>query len=224
MDQVYVHFTKKSSNSKTGPIPTTTSSRNTCPKSCPLRDGGGCYAQAGYYTRLHWDKVSAGTRGGPLPKLYENLRKLPTGTLWRHNVAGDLPSTADIIDAQSLEMLIAGNEGHRGFTYTHHDVSIAENQRLIRKANANGFTINLSSNNCTHADELYALGIGPVVTIVPENQLENFTTPGGNPVVICPAVTRNNVTCATCKMCAIPDRKTIIGFPAHGAARKKIPL
>ena len=56
-----VHFKKKSGNSKVGPIPVTTSSADTCPKSCAMYDQ--CYAKTGPQS-WHWNKVTAGERGG----------------------------------------------------------------------------------------------------------------------------------------------------------------
>jgi hypothetical protein len=63
-------LTLKSSNDKTGPIPVSTTSRVSCPATCPLAGDGGCYADAGYYTRMHWDAVTAGTRGLPVARFY----------------------------------------------------------------------------------------------------------------------------------------------------------
>lgn len=36
----------------------------------------------------------------------------------------------------------------------------------------------------------------------------------------CPATYRDDVTCATCGLCASTTRKVIVGFPAHGAAKR----
>ena len=41
-------------------------------------------------------------------------------------------------------------------------------------------------------------------------------TPAGHTVIACPAETRENVTCASCRLCADPNRKVVIGFRAHG--------
>jgi hypothetical protein len=42
-------------------------------------------------------------------------------------------------------------------------------------------------------------------------------------VVICPATyPKEEITCASCKLCAIPTRKSIIGFPAHGTGKKAL--
>lgn len=223
MVNVNVQFVAKSSNAKTGPIPVTTSARTTCPPTCPLINNG-CYASAGYYTRLNWDKVTDGARGGTWSDLCDRVAALPAGQVWRHNVAGDLPHANGRIEYALVRRLIEANTGKRGFTYTHHDMTITKNRAVISSANKNGFVINLSGNNPDDADRLHALDVAPVVTIVPENQLSNFTTKAGNRVVICPAVVRDGVNCASCKMCALPSRKTIIGFPAHGAQKSKINL
>src|SRR5210317_506723 len=222
MTSVNVQFVAKSSNAKTGPIPVTTSDRNTCPDSCPLK-GAGCYASSGYYTRLNWDKVTSGERGGDWSQLCEKVSELKPGQVWRHNVAGDMPADKQgFIDAEKLEELIQANTGKRGFTYTHHDTRLAFNLSQIKYANQSGFTINLSADNPQLADKLSDLNVGPVVSIVPHDQLTNTKTPQGRDIVICPAVTKDNVSCATCKLCAVPDRKVIIGFPAHGIHKSKI--
>jgi hypothetical protein len=85
-----------------------------------------------------------------------------------------------------------------------------------------GFTINISTDSPRDADRAYAMAIGPVVLVVPSTQNTNFVTPGGNTVVICPATQDDDMTCAKCKLCAVPGRTTIIGFPAHGTGTKKV--
>jgi hypothetical protein len=96
-----------------------------------------------------------------------------------------------------------------------------KNAALVKKANANGFTINLSANNLDHADALANLDVGPVVTILPTNARGPITTPQGRRVVVCPAVTNEATSCATCQLCQREDRKTIVGFPAHGVHKRK---
>lgn len=240
-----VQFVRKSSNAKTGPIPTTTTSRESCPKACPLSGERGCYAEAGYYTRLNWDAVDAGKRGAPWAALCEKVRALPAGQLWRHNVAGDLPHNRERIDSRLLSDLIDANTGRRGFTYTHHSMRNAHNRRAVETANALGFAINLSADDPAAADKLAALGIAPVVCILPQDyarkekggafseswgdyllRVKNLTheTPQGRRIIVCPAVIRDNKTCANCGICAEINRAQIVGFPAHGASKARIPV
>jgi len=217
-----VHLTMKSRNAKTGPIPVSTSSAKTCPAACPFNNAnaGGCYADAGPLA-MHWRKVTSGVAGNAYETFCQKVEAMPAGQVWRHNQAGDLAGIGDRLSIKLLRRLVRANTGKRGFTYTHKPLNRADERDAIRDANRNGFTVNLSGNNLTHADELAALGIAPVVTVLPADQTENTTTPGGRRVVVCPATQRDDVTCASCKLCAVANRGVIVGFPAHGASKRK---
>jgi hypothetical protein len=151
----------------------------------------------------------------------DKIAALPEGQLWRHNQAGDLPGNGLEIDGAALGDLVKANQGRRGFTYTHYNPRQGRNAAYIKGCNDFGFTVNLSANTPEHADELAALNLGPVVTVLPIEQKENTLTPGGRKIVVCPATIRDDVSCATCKLCAISNRAAIIGFPAHGTQAKK---
>ena len=225
-----VHLTLKSANAKTGPIPVSTTERNSCPASCGMR--AGCYATSGPLA-LHWSAVSQGKRGTDWGTFVATVGTFAPGTLWRHNQAGDLPQDgAGNIDAPALAALVKANEGRRGFTYTHHDVTRPGNAAAVRGANLGGFTVNLSADCAADADALAALDIAPVCVVLPVDATTNTTTPQGRRIVICPATQRDDVSCATCQLCQRRDRTVIVGFPAHGsgkrhadtAARRAIPL
>lgn len=210
------HFTLKSENAKTGPIPVTTTSADSCPDICPLKSGG-CYAKSGPLA-LHWARNMKLT----LAELLARVEALPQGQLWRHNQAGDLPQDGrGNIDGGALRQIVDANQGKRGFTYTHHLTAFKGNREAIRDANRDGFTINLSANTLQHADKLADLAIAPVVVVLPSTQSTNTTTPNGRKVVICPATQRKDVTCATCKLCSHAKRSVIVGFPAHGTGARK---
>ena len=212
------HFSPKSRNVKTGPIPTTTTSDDTCPPSCPMFDT--CYAKGGPQL-MHWRKVSSGERGGNLTQLCDNVRALPANQIWRHDVSGDLPGIGERINGADLRRLTAANTGKRGFTYTHKHPGTASNAAHIRRANHDGFTVNLSANTLAEADQFADLGIAPVVVTLPIKQTTNTTTPAGRRVVVCPATQRDDVTCESCKLCSVQMRGVIVGFPVHGS-RKRI--
>lgn len=217
-----IHLTMKSRNVKTGPIPVSTSTAATCPAACPFnhQNSGGCYAAAGPLA-LHWRKVTDGAAGGSFAAFLESVRQIPAGQLWRHNQAGDLAGAGDALDTDALDQLTDANAGRRGFTYTHKPLRDASERAAVARANAGGFTVNLSANDTAHADRLADLAIGPVVVVMPRDATENATTPAGRKIVICPATQRDDVSCATCKLCARADRAAIIGFPAHGASAKR---
>lgn len=220
-------FTRVSANVKTGPIPVTMTDKGTCPNICPLKHNG-CYAESGH-VNIHWNRLGKpvkGNEGSIYGKTWETLcesvKGLPKGQLWRHNVAGDLPSKdSETIDSLALSQLVDANKGKQGFTYTHYDPNKGDNKKLIKSANMAGFTINLSANNLDHADALKALDCGPVVTILPLDAPKLQQTPAGNTVVICPAVQSDNVTCASCGICQKVNRNVIIGFPVHGISKRK---
>lgn len=214
----HIAFTRVSRNAKTGPIPVTTTSEETCPEACPLKKNG-CYAEAGPLA-LFWRKVTERKAGIAWQDAMAEISKLPKGTLWRHNQAGDLPGNGNIIDAKAMAELIAANRGKRGFTYTHKPL-FAHNAAQIRLANENGFTVNLSADNLTEADKLAETGLGPIVCVLPADQTRATKTPNGRTVAICPATISDSVNCASCGLCAEIGRKAIIGFPAHGASRRK---
>ncbi len=218
-----IHLTLKSSNVKTGAIPVTTSSRETCPDACPLK-AGGCYAKGGPMA-IHWEAVSNGKRGDSLEILAKQIEAFPAGQLWRHNQAGDLPGIGNEIDSCDLEKLVNANRGKRGFTYTHKPVEgtgeiETKNRHAVKHANENGFTINLSANSLSHADRLTELNIAPVVAIVPHDAPETLETPMGRKAIVCPAQQRDDITCAKCQLCS-RQRNVIIAFRAHGFSKKK---
>lgn len=216
-----VHLTLRSRNEKTGPIPVSTTSNDTCPDACPLK-GHGCYAEDGFHLKQHWNKVSNGSRGVSWPVFCQAIRNLPDEQLWRHNQAGDLPGDNNDIDAAAMEQLIAANMGKRGFTFTHKPMTSSKNRNIVAAANLMGFTINLSANNIAQADALLALKIAPVVVILQQDAPHKQTTPAGNTIIVCPAQTHDNVTCTTCQLCSRATRPTIIGFLAHGNGAKKV--
>ena len=209
-------FVQISGNSKTGPIPVTMTARASCPDSCALK-ASGCYAESGM-VRMHWQRLDE--KGITARQLTANIAALPKGTLWRHNVAGDLTNNGRDIDRETLVAIIDANRGKRGFTYTHAHCT-ASNREAIQQANAHGFTINLSANSPEHADELAALNIGPVVTLVDIDAPTHSTTPEGRPVITCPATRDESINCARCGLCAVSSRRSIVGFPVHGISKKK---
>ena len=212
-------LTQISSNSKTGPIPTSVSNRGTCPDACPLKSNG-CYADS-YYTSIHWNKVTSGERGTDWNGFINQIKQLPKRILWRHNVSGDLVGANDTIDSQALKELVSANKNKNGFTYTHYPMLSDNNVQAVKHANANGFTVNLSANDLNQADSYKALNIGPVVVIVSEDTDKVSYTPKGNKVVVCPAQTNDKTTCSSCTLCQKVDRDYIIGFRVHGTYKKK---
>ena len=212
-----VALTPKSKNEKTGEITVSTSTKEWCPDSCPLKEHG-CYAKHGH-TGIHWRLVTSGDRGVDWNAFCAKVAAMPEKDgIWRHDVAGDLPAENGIIDSGMMRSLIRSNRGKGGFTYTHH-LPTAENAGIIAESNANGFTVNISADNARIADDYVELGIAPVVTLLPTDSAKVTFTPKGRKVVRCPAETSEKVTCQSCRLCQKTDRP-IIGFTPHGSGKK----
>jgi hypothetical protein len=215
-----VSLTAVSSNIKTGPIPTSTTERASCPTTCPFYDKG-CYAKSGPQA-IHWRKVSNAERGVSWDEFTKLIRKIAKGQLWRHNVAGDLPHNDGNIDYLQLRQLIDANKGKKGYTYTHHVLN-DHNVIAVQNSNALGFTINASCESVDEADRVMTEYNIPAVAVVNSDKTDRFyKTTNGRKVITCPATIHENVTCATCGLCQVADRDYILAFPAHGNAKKTV--
>jgi hypothetical protein len=215
-------LTLKSSNDKTGPIAVSTTARPSCAPTCPLAGEGGCYAEAGYYTRMHWDAVTAGTRGLPVADFIAAVARLKPGSRFRHNVAGDLWHEAGVIRGDLLRKLADAAKGLTGWTYTHH-LRTAANVAAIRSAIRRGFTVNLSTEVRSEAAKLAKRGL-PTVCVVEADAPAKFTH-NGVTFRQCPATFEGSPTqCASCgggtPHCARADRDFVITFPVHGGRAK----
>lgn len=221
---MWVSLIQKSGNDKTGDIAVTYTEEDSCPSACKHKDTT-CYARFGK-VGLHWRKVREGMRGDNWTAFCCRVKSFNAGMLWRHNVAGDLPQRRDgRISVRKTRQLSRAARDTRGFTYTHYDVlTDVHNRAAVAEMNDGpGLVVNLSGDSPSHADQLIRLNIGPVTCILPEDAPHRGNvTPDGVPIVVCPAQTTDHVTCKTCKLCAVGTRKTVVGFLAHGAAKKRL--
>jgi len=220
-------LTIKSTNKKTGSIPVSTTTAKTCPTTCPFNNSnaGGCYADSGPLA-IHWRKVTAKERGNSFAHFLVQIENFKSGQMWRHNQAGDLPGNGKKLDKKACDDLSKANKGKKGYTYTHYDPSLYNNSKVIQSMNNAGFTVNLSGNNAAHAIELKKkYKSAPVVSVVSSNHFDNRKNSyKKNSVhfVRCPADYNDKVNCKSCKLCAMPTRKSVICFPAHGTGKKRI--
>jgi hypothetical protein len=216
-----------SDNGKTGPIAVSSTSRHTCPSSCPLAGDQGCYAEAGFHTRLHWDRLSRGESGLPAAAFIKQVLALPAGILFRHCVAGDQwPDAADplrIDQALLLQLARATRHLRAAWSFTHFPMS-PENQAAVRQAAAKGLVVNASTESRSVAAAMVRQGL-PAVCVVPPDAPAVFRHEGVR-FVACPASRRGKggrkIQCISCggrfgiPLCAQADRPFVITFPAHG--------
>jgi hypothetical protein len=182
--------------------------------------GQGCYAES-HWLGKHWEKVTE--KGLSWDAFCAEVAKLPPGQLWRHNQAGDLPGVGEALDADALLSLVLASRGKRGFTYTHKKAP-AVLDTLEGMAHSSGFAVNISCDSLPEADRLRAERPAlPLVVVIPDTEArDTFLTPAGNRVTVCPAQTTDDVACASCKLCSVATRRTIVAFRAHGTYAKKV--
>lgn len=226
-----VAWSPRSHVGKLGGIPSSSTSGHTCPDACSLK-GNGCYAEFGIGGS--WWRALSSQRPGPRGKIgisweafLERVRRLPSGQLWRHNVAGDLPGYGDRIDVPMLVGLVMANllAGARGFTFTHKPVLKSKIVRdAVAGANDFGFVVNVSADSMYEADLVAREGFAPVSVTLPADSDPVTETPAGRTVRVCPAQRFGRATCATCQWCANRDRDFIVGFMAHGQMQRAITL
>ena len=218
----WVHLTNVSGNRKVGPIKVTTSDKESCPSECGIK--AECYAGGGPLA-IHWNKVREGERGDNWDGFVNRVKRFRKNELWRHNQAGDLPPNQDgKLDDDKCEALADAASHTDGWTYTHYDPTDAHNNAVIKGMNqVGGLVVNLSADTMEQADEYHELGIAPVTVILSEDAPNmGNKTPNGLPIVVCPAQTQEDMACNRCKLCQVQDRKSIVGFKAHGSRRKKL--
>lgn len=219
---MHVSLTMVSGNRKVGPIPVSTTEEASCPTECPL-NGTDCYARFGPLG-MHWKKIGPGGRGDKWTLFCNAIKRFRKGQLWRHNQAGDLPKLDGKIDHEKTRQLSEASAHTNGWTYTHYDPTDTENAAIIKETNdRGGMTVNLSADSLVEADQYSALDIGPVCVILPQDApTRGNKTPGGLPIVTCPAQTNEDMSCDRCRLCQVRDRKSVVGFLAHGTAKKRL--
>jgi len=216
----------KSTNPKLGAMPTSIGPRSTCPDACPFKDNG-CYAGQGFMN-IHWTAVDQRKTGAPWTQFLDQVGTIAAGKIWRYATTGDLPGSGNIIDITRLQQLVDVNKGKMGYTYTHYPLTIKSNLKAIRKANSEGFIINISTSNLKEADKVAKDHGLPIASLVPLNTPNVFKTRYGRHGIVCPAQT-SDFSCEQCKLCARASRATckpgtagnpIICFRPHGSRMK----
>lgn len=228
------NFIEDTKSRKVGKIPTSYSPRETCPDTCPLKNGK-CYGE-NFPIRLHWDRYSKDgiDNWSDFINDLKSWRKYYKGNLWRHNIVGDLINDKDNnnkIDVKKLYQLTQANKGGAVICYTHlHTVKNKAGKKRLSRYNLNrikeaikrGFMINLSASDVKEADKLADTGI-PTTAVLPYTKkdydnnkidVKNLKTPKGRKIVVCPEQT-HNIKCLDCKLCSNQKRETIIGFLSH---------
>lgn len=213
-----LQITAKSGNTKTGPMPTTMRPESTCPSTCPFLPSGeigGCYGTgrimamadtlSGYMTE---DQAVAKASKG----------KAKDARWMRDRVVGDIVTADGAIDHAYVRFIarVAKRLDLKPFGYTHAMDRITRAD--VRKINATGYVLNASTETAEGAARAVSLGMP---TTIANDDIPEGTIIAGKRVVTCPAQTRDGVSCATCGLCAKPQRAAIVRFRIHGTAARK---
>ena len=198
----------------------TTTSKNSCPASCGMRDF--CYAASGPLA-MHWAAVSDGRRSKGWREHLDDLSTLPFCSPLRLNQAGDLvASTKGRLSKAFIDGLLSVVKSRRlqAWTYTHHDHTVGDNGKLLRRANREGLRINVSTETEASADQAIKAGLPAVLAVSSEETRKAWRTRDRNLVKVCPAQLQDT-DCSRCMLCHKRGSKVIIAFLAHGSRKNR---
>lgn len=208
----------RANNTKTGAIPaayvgaTVEEAWKSC-QGCSLRDSRKCYAWTGtnrmIFKGQHVERFAEDPGRFSLAAVLARVKGAKAARL---GVLGD-PSRAS---RMSVKVSIAVLRFLRlaVLAYTHFWREAA-NQDLRGDFMA-------SCDTVEEADEALALGWRPATILPWDHVAKTFTTPAGAPGVVCPAQTKDAVTCNSCRMCDprhpvwAAGKVKAIGFINHG--------
>lgn len=211
-----------SKNAKVGNIAATYLPVNqTCPESCALKNNG-CYAQDGnvgiHNNRL--DRLMAAKKLSAYDIVRMEAREITRcgksadGKALRLHVSGDARTNA------SAKLLGIAAESWDGkvYSYTHA-------WREVERASWGRVSILASCENLEQVSQAHARGYAASLVVANHPDDGKAFTIDGIKQIPCPAQTRDDVNCESCKLCMddqkLLDMKACITFAAHGASRKK---
>jgi hypothetical protein len=232
-NQTRYHLVVHSMAHKLVGLSVTRTPSDTCPDTCPLKDGK-CYDQEGN-CGVHRKRHDAGQYKSLTAA--ELLEKAPVMTsVIRLSIGGDLAGKSNKIDRKENVALFKGLARARktALLYTHKPISHggtpqqrAANLRTAREMQevSPRLAINVSCETGEQVDKALAAGL-EAVCIVPDDGQNVRTTPAGNRIVNCPEAQGKADGCARCggirPLCARKNRGYAIGFPVHGHQTKKV--
>ena len=226
------HVTRISGNKKTGPVATTTTSRSTCPDTCPLKREEGaksspCYAEQ-YPMNTHWNRLDRRERGIGFTEYLKALRSLPFGTMVRGQQAGDSPG--DGIDTLYHDKNVAIAKAmttKRKTAWTYCAYLVKKNLETFKACLKLGYAMNKSCYSAEGVDEAMDLGVPATIIVPSTTTAKRLKTPKGRDMIGCPAQLSKDVTCSSCggnkgPLCARIDREFAVMFYAHGGQARKV--
>lgn len=211
-----VAVVRVSENDKTGKIACTYVGQRSCPHRCPLK-GEGCYAESGYVGFITC-KLNKSV-DGPVriaQREAKGIRGLLGDRPLRLHVVGDCATseTARIVSSAAEEYMLKHNQPV--WTYTH--------GRIPREAWGK-VSVLRSCHSLRQAEVAFAAGFAAAIVVKKFKSNKAYYIGRGMTGIPCPAQTKDNVTCDSCRLCAqdkyLIDKKMVILLEVHGVAKKK---
>lgn len=214
-----------SKNSKVGDVSATYVALKSCPTSCPLR-GEGCYAELGkvgmYVRRLDRNAAGQDVDGRDMARAEaREIDSLSGKRALRLHVSGDSRTFVNArIVANAAERYMARG-GQKVWSYTHA-------WRDVAREAWGAVSVLASCESLDDAAQALDEGYAPAVVVDahPADGKASRVNAHGIKLIPCPAQTRDDVTCADCKLCWNDDmlrsRRAAIAFAAHGPKAKQV--
>ena len=204
---------EKTANSKTGSISVMHAAQGTCPNSCPLKDGGGCYAEGGFqaFTTRRLNRATVRRPVDVARREAELIDGLTGKRALRVHVVGDCRTAPAARHVGAAMVRHTEKHGKRAWTYTHawRDVPASAWQ---------GASVLASCENAEQVRQAKARGYTRTCMITAEHRGRMYEADGLH-VVACPNQLRAGTQCIDCNLCAA-DHGLTVAFAAHGAVEK----
>jgi len=228
-----MYLTKQSHNSKISGnykvAATYLPIKQTCPKTCPLRDNG-CYAQLGrpaiHNSRL--EKLSKGKSSlsivrAEAKEILALAKKVPQdgydgGRDLRIHVTGDCRTEQEARILAKAAQVYQEAGGGKVWAYTH-------SWAVIPRKAWGSISVLASVENLETAAKAKEQGYVPAMVVSEFPGRTKFNV-GNKSFIPCPNQTTPNVSCASCRLCLddslLSSRNVGIAFAAHGVRKEKL--
>jgi hypothetical protein len=217
--KTYYQFVANSHNKKTGSMPVTSTSSNSCPLTCGLYKD--CYGKSSY-TRIQWDKLDK--KGIDFNQLINLINSLRKNSPIRFNVVGDLTNNDGIVDATKLIKLAntVKNRDLDMILYTHLELSYL-NVKSFQLAFSKGLNINISCEAIDKAKKALNYGLNTVI-VLPIGSINKVLKIDDLIVVRCPNEYNAKIQCVKCMLCSKDrvEKRVVVAFTAHSTSKKRL--
>jgi len=214
----------KSNNAKIGDCATTYAAQASCPSSCVFFNGGGCYAENGrLYTGVTKPLNEAAEYSHADPHTVALEEAAAIDALYGSTIEGRpmrLHTVGDCRTDEAARIVAAAAERYmdRGggtvWTYTHA-------WRLVDRESWGRVSVLASCETAEQVELARARGYATSLVVDGFRDASRYSHSGAD-IVPCPAQTRDDVTCSSCRLCmndtGLRARGYSIGFEIHGTA------